>query len=29
VIVTVEGSAYVTAEVVPIFDSRDPYRTGI
>ena len=29
VIVTVEGSAYVTAEVKPIFDAQDPYRTGI
>ena len=29
VIVTVEGSAYVTAELTPVFDSRDPYRMGI
>ncbi|HCL68310.1 MAG TPA: hydroxyproline-2-epimerase, partial [Gammaproteobacteria bacterium] len=29
VIATIEGTAFVTAEITLIFDSEDPFRCGI
>ena len=29
VIVTIEGTAFVTAEIALIFESQDPFRLGI
>jgi len=29
VIVTIEGEAFVTGEIIPVFEDRDPFRCGI